>query len=253
METRILIVDDDPFICRQLEELYTSQRYAVASRAELDRGAAPPRRAGVRARGRRPQDSRHRRHRPHARDPRPLARPRRHHDHRLRQHQRRGRGDQAGRQRLHHEAVPEGGDPPRDGEDPREAPPARRDQLPPQPALRPLLVRQHGEPQPRHARDLRDHQRARAERRDGADLRRVGHRQGAGGARDPLPGQAQERALRRHQLRGVSRTRCSRASSSATSAARSPARSTTASARSSCRAAARCSSTKSRASRSTCS
>ena len=31
METRILIVDDDPFICRQLEELYTSQRYAVAS------------------------------------------------------------------------------------------------------------------------------------------------------------------------------------------------------------------------------
>ena len=30
METRILIVDDDPFICRQLEELYTSQRYAVA-------------------------------------------------------------------------------------------------------------------------------------------------------------------------------------------------------------------------------
>ena len=30
METRILIVDDDPFICRQLEELYTSQRYVVA-------------------------------------------------------------------------------------------------------------------------------------------------------------------------------------------------------------------------------
>ena len=31
METRILIVDDDPFICRQLEELYASQRYTVAS------------------------------------------------------------------------------------------------------------------------------------------------------------------------------------------------------------------------------
>ena len=28
METRILIVDDDPLICRQLEELYTSQQYA---------------------------------------------------------------------------------------------------------------------------------------------------------------------------------------------------------------------------------
>jgi DNA-binding NtrC family response regulator len=27
METRILIVDDDPFICRQLEDLYTSQRF----------------------------------------------------------------------------------------------------------------------------------------------------------------------------------------------------------------------------------
>src|SRR6266478_6506998 len=31
METRILIVDDDPFICRQLEELYASQQYAVSS------------------------------------------------------------------------------------------------------------------------------------------------------------------------------------------------------------------------------
>ncbi len=30
MQTRILIVDDDPFICRQLEEFYTSQRYGVA-------------------------------------------------------------------------------------------------------------------------------------------------------------------------------------------------------------------------------
>src|SRR5438309_9788683 len=31
METRILIVDDDPFICRQLEELYCSQQYAVST------------------------------------------------------------------------------------------------------------------------------------------------------------------------------------------------------------------------------
>jgi DNA-binding NtrC family response regulator len=30
METKILIVDDDQFICRQLDELYTSQRYSVA-------------------------------------------------------------------------------------------------------------------------------------------------------------------------------------------------------------------------------
>ena len=34
METRILIVDDDPFICRQLEELYTSQQYAGRRAAE---------------------------------------------------------------------------------------------------------------------------------------------------------------------------------------------------------------------------
>src|SRR5947199_10404015 len=31
METRILIVDDNPFSCRQLEELYSSKQYAVAS------------------------------------------------------------------------------------------------------------------------------------------------------------------------------------------------------------------------------
>src|SRR5437870_2234672 len=31
METRILIVDDDPFICRQLEELYCAQQYAVST------------------------------------------------------------------------------------------------------------------------------------------------------------------------------------------------------------------------------
>ena len=27
----LLLVDDDPFICRQLEELYSSQQYAVSS------------------------------------------------------------------------------------------------------------------------------------------------------------------------------------------------------------------------------
>jgi two-component system response regulator AtoC len=31
MEIRILIVDDDPFICRQLDELFTSQRYVVST------------------------------------------------------------------------------------------------------------------------------------------------------------------------------------------------------------------------------
>jgi DNA-binding NtrC family response regulator len=31
MDTRILIVDDDPFICKQLEELYTGQKFAVVT------------------------------------------------------------------------------------------------------------------------------------------------------------------------------------------------------------------------------
>ena len=34
METRILIIDDDPFICRQLEELYRAQGYVVDSATE---------------------------------------------------------------------------------------------------------------------------------------------------------------------------------------------------------------------------
>jgi len=40
METRILIVDDDPFICRQLEELYASQQYAVSSAPNAPRHCA---------------------------------------------------------------------------------------------------------------------------------------------------------------------------------------------------------------------
>ena len=38
METRILIVDDDPFICRQLEELYTAQQYTVSSAGNAQEG-----------------------------------------------------------------------------------------------------------------------------------------------------------------------------------------------------------------------
>src|SRR5882757_7727239 len=34
METRILIIDDDPFICRQLEDLYRAQGYLVDSATE---------------------------------------------------------------------------------------------------------------------------------------------------------------------------------------------------------------------------
>ena len=40
METRILIVDDDPFICGQLQELYASQRYVVDTAANAAEGCA---------------------------------------------------------------------------------------------------------------------------------------------------------------------------------------------------------------------
>jgi DNA-binding NtrC family response regulator len=55
METRILIVDDDPFICRQLEELYTLAAVRSSSSAGNCVGsAAAARRARLLAGGRRP-------------------------------------------------------------------------------------------------------------------------------------------------------------------------------------------------------
>ena len=64
-------------------------------------------------------------------------------------------------------------------------------------------LRQHGQPQPADDGGVRDTGDARPQQRHRADRGRVGHGQGAGGARDSLPGQAQRRAFRRHQLRGV--------------------------------------------------
>ena len=40
METRILIIDDDPFICRQLEELFRAQQYVVSTAHEATAGLA---------------------------------------------------------------------------------------------------------------------------------------------------------------------------------------------------------------------
>ena len=40
METRILIIDDDPFICRQLEELFRAQQFVVNSAHEADSALA---------------------------------------------------------------------------------------------------------------------------------------------------------------------------------------------------------------------
>ena len=86
----------------------------------------------------------------------------------------------------------------------------------------------------------------------GAGHRRVGHRQGAGRARDPLQQPAQDAPVRRRSTAPPSPTRCSRASCSATSAAPSPTRAPIAPACSSRPTAARSSSTRSPSCRPRC-
>ena len=124
-------------------------------RRQRRRRHAEPVRSRLRARpGRRPH-RRRRRHRAHQGHPRALAGRRRDHDHRLRQHQERRRGDAAGRGRLHHQAVPARRAAARDAEGARTPAPDRRDRVSAPAALRPLRVRQHGQPQPGDVGDLR--------------------------------------------------------------------------------------------------
>ena len=88
--------------------------------------------------------------------------------------------------------------------------------------------------------------------RDGADHRRVGHRQGAGRARAAPAQPARRRTRSSRSTPRRSRRTCSSRSSSATSAARSPARRRRAAGASSRPRAARCSSTRSATCRRTC-
>ena len=103
-----------------------------------------------------------------------------------------------------------------------------------------------------HAAGARDGRQGGAQHGAGAGARRVGHRQGTGGARHPRAVVARRRALHRRELRRHSRARCSRPSSSATARAPSPARPRTARASSRRRRAARCSSTRSATCRCRC-
>ena len=148
-EPHLLVVDDDPLIREELESLFATHPYHVECVASVDRRHADPVRARVCARPGRRAHRRRRRHRPHQGHPRALAGRRRDHDHRLRQHQERRRGDAAGRGRLHHQAVPARGAPARDAEGARAPPPDRRDRVPAPAALRSLRLRQHGQPQRR--------------------------------------------------------------------------------------------------------
>ena len=82
---------------------------------------------------------------------------------------------------------------------------APREQRPAPAAARGGPLRPHGRRQPRDAEGVQRHRAGRADDRLGADHRRVGHRQGAGGA-DAAPAQpAHPVAVRRDQLRGHSR------------------------------------------------
>ena len=67
------------------------------------------------------------------------------------------------------------------------------------------VVRPDDRQQPRDAEDLPGHRAGGADARVGAHHRRVGHRQGAGGADDSPAEPARRRAVRRHQLRRDSR------------------------------------------------
>ena len=103
------------------------------------------------------------------------------------------------------------------GAERRFRPPAQRGQ--PQPGRR-----RDNRPLRRDAGSLQADRQGREQRRDRAAQRRERHRQGAGGARDPLQVGAMARAVGGRQLLGDPAAACSKASCSAMSADRLPAR-----------------------------
>ena len=96
-----------------------------------------------------------------------------------------------------------------------------------------------------HAAGVSRHRPPVALQRDGADHRRIRHRQGAGRARAARAQPARQQAVHRAEHLGDSRPNCSNRNCSATRRARSPARTPCAAAASSRPTAARCSSTRS--------
>ena len=152
------------------------------------RGAAARHRAAVRPAGRRQPDARARRPRAHPRGPRgdrhgrAAADP---DDDRARHGRKRDRGDEARRARLPAEAVrdrrvsrrrPAGG---------RARAPAHAPRLPDHRARRAVRPLRHRRAQPRDSGGRADGEARRAVAQHGAHRGRDGHRQGAGGARDP--------------------------------------------------------------------
>ena len=136
----------------------------------------------------------------------------------------------------------------------RRADPPRARREPARDAGRVRSGRDPGDPRPGagDAGGVPRHRPPVAVERDGADHRRIGHRQGAGGARAAPAQPARGPAVHRHQHGGDPEGLAGVASCSATSAAPSPARRPRAAAASSRPRAARCSSTRSATCRSTC-
>ena len=169
------------------------------------RGDRSSRSAAVRSAGLGHQDARHDRRRRAAR--REAHRPGhpRHHDHGVCLGRHRHRGDAPGRARLPQQAVrrrraeDEGAQRPRAAPAPpgERAAEARARQHPP--------VREHRRAQRQDARHLQADRADRAHRQHGARHRRIGHRQGVGGARHPLLFAAPRSAVRRAQLRRAAR------------------------------------------------
>ena len=128
-------------------------------------------------------------------------------DHDRARHRReRDRGDAPRRLRLPAEAVRDRRAAGRD--QPRARPPAaaHRAHLPDSRTRRRLQQLRHGRPQPADAGTEQDGGAGRAHEEHGADHRRDGNRQGAGGAGHPLPQLAARDAADQGELRGDSRS-----------------------------------------------
>ena len=245
----VLVVDDEPAIVDSLQKIFERESLRVLTRARAARRWSPPARAGLGA-AHRPHDAGHVGHRSAARQQEHRARDRdRAHD-RLRHRRERGRGDEAGRLRLRHQAAQARARGARRRQGAREALAGPGEPLAARAAGGRAAARAHRAVAGLAAHDG-DRHAGGAVAGDGAAARRVGHRQGAAGARDPRQLAARGRPVRAGQLRGAARDdprggavrlregRLHRAPPSATTAA-------------SCRpTAARCSSTRSARSRRT--
>ena len=237
----ILLVDDDPDLLKLISLRLTSAGYRVRTADSGETALATLAVERPADRHHRPADARHRRPAAVRGDSPPASGAAGDHPDRARHDSRCGRRHAARRVRLPDQAVrqpgaaAEGGR--RAGALGRRAGRQRCDGG--------RVARRHHHPQPADGGPAAPGEARRRLRRERADLRRIGHRQGAARARDP-PGQPARATSRSSPSTAApSPSDCSSPSCSATRAARSPARSRPTRACSRRPTAARCSSTRS--------